>query len=118
MGTLNNYIVKHVIHSGIKYSYKTKHLEAWFWITAIIILAFSDPVANGHSSLCLIKQLNLGFCPGCGLGHSIAWIFRGEIIKSFQSHPFGIPAIIILMTRSFSLLKDGFSIHQTNNKTS
>ncbi len=92
----------------ISYKFRVKHIEAWFWITAITILAFTNPTDQGHSSLCLIKNLNLGFCPGCGLGHSIAWFFRGEFLESFKTHPLGIPAIIILLLRSYNLLKQDF----------
>lgn len=96
----------------LHYSFKGKHLEAWFWITAIIVLAISDPANGGHSSLCIMKQLNIGFCPGCGLGHSIAWLFRGNIINSFQAHPLGVPAIIILLNRSFNLLNKDFTFNR------
>lgn len=102
--------------AGIRYSFKVKHLEAWFWIAAIIVLASINPAVDGHASLCVAKKMNLWFCPGCGLGHSIAWFFRGEFGKSFQSHPFGIPAILILLIRSYNLLKAGFSF-KTNNLT-
>jgi len=94
----------------LTYTFKRTHFEAWFWLVAIILLAFSNPVEEGHASLCLIKNLNIGFCPGCGLGHSIAWLFRGEFINSFKAHPLGIPAIIILLYRCFSLLKNDISI--------
>ena len=97
------------------YTLKRTHLEACFWLIAIIMLAFSNPIEEGHASLCLIKNLNLGFCPGCGLGHSIAWLFRGEFVSSFNAHPLGIPAVIVLLYRSFSLLKNDISI-KNNDK--
>jgi len=93
----------------ITYTFKRMHIEAWFWITAIILLIISNPSSN-HVSLCMFKNLNLGFCPGCGLGHSISWLFRGEFINSFQAHPLGLPAVIILLYRSFKLLKNDLKI--------
>ena len=96
-----------------RYNFKRSHLESWFWLIAIVMLAFSNPVEEGHASLCIVKNLNIGFCPGCGLGHSIAWLFRGEIIKSFNAHPLGIPAVIILLFRSFSLLKNDITIKKS-----
>jgi hypothetical protein len=92
-----------VIHFG--YTFRRKHLEAFFWILAITMLALTDPAATGHLSLCPLKNAGFDFCPGCGLGHSISWLFRGGLKASFQCHPLGIPAVIILLSRSFSLLR-------------
>lgn len=100
---------------GASYRFKLKHLEAWFWVAAIMVLAFIDPVAEGHGSLCLFKHMGFPFCPGCGLGHSIAWLFRAELLNSFKAHPLGIPAVVILLTRSFVLLKSDFSFHSKHS---
>ncbi|RYZ98057.1 MAG: DUF2752 domain-containing protein [Sphingobacteriaceae bacterium] len=48
----------------------------------------------------------IGWCPGCGLGHSISWLFRGDIQHSFNAHWFGIPALIIICWRVFVLAKN------------
>ena len=98
----------------IKYDFKKAHFEALFWIAAIILLATTDPTVE-HASFCIAKNMGFKFCPGCGLGHSIAWLFRGEFVKSFQTHFFGIPAVIILLYRSFSLLKKDFSLKIKQN---
>ena len=90
----------------MSYTYKHSHLEAFFWIAAIVALALTNPAEEGHASLCLFKNTGLGFCPGCGLGHAISWLFRGQLQASFHSHPLGIPAVIILLTRSYKLLRD------------
>ncbi len=87
---------------------KRNNLEALIWIVGITFLALSDPHKESHYSLCLLKNSGMGFCPGCGLGHSIGFLFRGEILNSFKSHPLGIIAIIILSYRVFSLLKFNF----------
>ncbi len=97
------------------FNFKRFHLEAFFWIAAIGTLALTDPLKEGHASLCLIKNTGLGFCPGCGLGHSISWLFRGNIAASIQSHPLGIPAVIILLMRSYKLLKN--DIYYTRQKS-
>ncbi|WP_291862341.1 DUF2752 domain-containing protein [Marinilabilia sp.] len=89
----------------MKYTFHKKHLEAFFWILAVILLAATNPEGSGHMSLCPLKNLGFSFCPGCGLGHSISWLFRGEFATSFHCHPFGIPAVVILLTRSYNLLK-------------
>jgi len=97
----------------ITYNFKKSHFEAWFWLIAIALLAFFNPNSE-HASLCIAKNINFGFCPGCGLGHSIAWLFRGQFVCSLQAHPLGIFAVIILIYRSLSLLKNDFSIRKKN----
>ena len=63
--------------------------EIFIWSFALIYLAI----------------FNQEFCPGCGLGNSISYLFHGEIINSFNAHPLGIPALIILVSRIISLIK-------------
>jgi len=78
--------------------------EAVVWITGLMLMAFMSPV-NTHASLCPLKATGLGFCPGCGLGHSIAWLFRGDFAASFHTHPLGIVAVIILVWRIIEILR-------------
>ncbi|MCD8741466.1 DUF2752 domain-containing protein [Mucilaginibacter roseus] len=47
----------------------------------------------------------IGWCPGCGLGHSISWLFRGNLNNSFQAHWLGIPALAIISWRIVILIK-------------
>ena len=89
----------------MKYLFKRKHLEAFFWIIGITLLAFTNPEGSGHLSLCPLKNMGFNFCPGCGLGHAISWLFRGELANSFNCHPMGIPAVAILLGRSYNLLR-------------
>ena len=77
--------------------------EALIWISALIILAVSDP-AHHHYTLCPFDNLGISFCPGCGLGRSVGYFFRADIESSFLSHPLGIPAIILLIYRSVKVL--------------
>ncbi|MCF8303320.1 MAG: DUF2752 domain-containing protein [Bacteroidales bacterium] len=93
--------------------FKKKHIvfvkhsiEAIIWIVAILLLAFDDPTGGCHYSLCLFKNLGLSFCPGCGLGHAISWLFRGEFSQSVQAHPLGIPALFVLIYRIFVVFSD------------
>jgi hypothetical protein len=99
----------------MKYTFKRKHLEAFFWILAIILLAFTNPEGSGHLSLCPLKNMGFNFCPGCGLGHSIAWLFKGEFTASFNCHPLGIPAVVVLLSRSFKLLRSDIQITNKYN---
>ncbi|MBV2246874.1 MAG: DUF2752 domain-containing protein [Lentimicrobium sp.] len=78
--------------------------EAVIWIAALILFATMSPY-NEHASLCPINALDLGFCPGCGLGHGIAFLFRGEFIASFKAHPLAMPAVVILTLRIIHILR-------------
>jgi hypothetical protein len=95
-----------------RYEFRRSHLEAFFWLAALIALGTFTPTEEGHSTLCLIRRFDLGFCPGCGLGHSIAWLFRGNISESFHAHPMGVPAVIILIGRIINILKPNISFNR------
>jgi hypothetical protein len=71
--------------------------EATVWIAGLLALASADPTAPPLIDLCVFKALGAAFCPGCGLGHAIAWLARGEVVASFQAHPLGIPAVAVLL---------------------
>jgi len=77
-----------------------------FWIGALIFVLTINPYGTEHHSLCLFKNLGISFCPGCGLGRSIALIFRGDIVGSFQMHPLGIPALVMIFLRITKLFKN------------
>lgn len=80
-----------------------ENIELFFWVTSLALLAMMDPHNNAHFSLCIFKFLGLSFCPGCGLGHSISFLFHGNINASLQAHPLGIFALIIIIIRIFKL---------------
>ncbi|PKO98385.1 MAG: hypothetical protein CVU14_08315 [Bacteroidetes bacterium HGW-Bacteroidetes-9] len=94
------------MESGIKHSWQffRARLEAFVWIAALLLLGFMSPT-DAHASLCPIHASGLGFCPGCGLGHSISWLFRGEFVHSFNAHPLGIAAVVILVWRIIAIFK-------------
>jgi hypothetical protein len=53
----------------------------------------------------LFDALGVSFCPGCGLGHSIAWLARGDLAASFQAHPLGLPAVGLVGYRIVDLVR-------------
>jgi hypothetical protein len=63
-----------------------------------------SPGTEPHLSLCIFKFFGITFCPGCGLGHSISYLFHGNIQASFSSHPLGFFAVIIILFRIYKLL--------------
>lgn len=72
--------------------------ECLIWVAALLALGFSDP-GGTHYSLCVFRWLGWEHCPGCGLGHSIAFLLRGDLASSFHSHPLGPFALAILLHR-------------------
>ncbi|MEO6149064.1 MAG: DUF2752 domain-containing protein [Mucilaginibacter sp.] len=84
----------------------TKNFELIFWVAALIALAVTNPAVETHFSLCPLKMAGISWCPGCGLGHAISWLFRGDIKHSFQAHWLGIPALLIIAWRIYSLIKN------------
>lgn len=82
----------------------TKYFELIFWITSLTWLAIIQPGAD-HFSLCIFKWLGIHFCPGCGLGHSISYLFHGNIAASVSSHPLGIFAVAVIIFRIYKLFK-------------
>ncbi|MEP7251946.1 MAG: DUF2752 domain-containing protein [Ginsengibacter sp.] len=79
--------------------------ELSFWIMALVLLAFMDPEADSHYSFCIFKMTGITFCPGCGLGHSISYLFHGELRQSIHAHPFGILAVPVIVYRVFQLTR-------------
>lgn len=90
------------------------HLEGFIWIAALLLLAMMNP-ENTQQTLCLWHLAGFESCPGCGLGHSISSAFHGHFLQSFQQHPLGIAAIVILITRIINIFSNR-TIFQTLNK--
>lgn len=80
----------------------TKYFELIFWIASLTLLATMRPGSN-HFSLCFFKWLGFHFCPGCGLGNSISYLFNGDLSASFSAHPLGLFAIIVILFRVYKL---------------
>ncbi|WP_316807454.1 DUF2752 domain-containing protein [Pedobacter agri] len=91
-------------------------LELVFWATALVLLATANSHEH-HFTLCPLANLGYeGWCPGCGLGRSISHIFHGEFGESFSQHWFGFPALLIILYRIYTLIRDKkkFKIQTTN----
>ncbi|SMO34594.1 Protein of unknown function [Gracilimonas mengyeensis] len=64
----------------------------------LLLLALMEPTTTG-TSWCLFELVGFDFCPGEGLGHSIAYTFRGDITSALDAHFAGPAAVIILISR-------------------
>jgi hypothetical protein len=83
-----------------------KNFELLFWVAALIALAITDPALPSHYTLCPFKLMGITWCPGCGLGHSIAFLLHGDIKSSFDAHWIGIPALGIILYRIIVLVRN------------
>jgi Protein of unknown function (DUF2752) len=90
-------------------SFKIVGFEAAIWVGALLFLAFVHNPGSSHFTICPIKNLGFDFCPGCGLGNSVSYIFHGDIYNSFLSHPLGLLALIVLFIRIIQLIKNNWS---------
>ena len=84
--------------------YFQNYFEVTIWASGLLLLALFDPSTQGIS-LCFFKFIGLGTCPGCGLGHSISWLFHGNFQRSFDAHPLGFIAVVIILTRIGTLIR-------------
>lgn len=73
-----------------------------------------NPATKGHS-LCLFDALGFKYCPGQGLGHSIAYLFRGEFRMAIQANFMGPIAVVILGARIITLWHQLFFNKNTLN---
>lgn len=79
-----------------------QNFELLFWAAALISLAFTDPTQT-HFILCPLRLMGFTWCPGCGLGHAIAFLFKGQLAASWHAHWLGVPALGILLYRIYTL---------------
>tara|TARA_R110002124_G_scaffold252177_4_gene417440 strand:- start:2658 stop:2975 length:318 start_codon:yes stop_codon:yes gene_type:complete len=90
------------------------HIEWMVFLTGLILMATMDPTIQS-TSICFFDFIGIGFCPGDGLGHSIAWFFRGEFQNSIEANLFGPVAVIVLSLRILQIWKE-ILINKTNTQ--
>ena len=85
-----------------RYAYSQWPIEGFCWVGALVLLYFTNPHTH-HFSLCPLDNLGITWCPGCGLGRSIALLMHGELQESIRMHWLGIPAFLIIVHRIYNL---------------
>ena len=85
-----------------------QNMELMAWIIALLVPFFIDPWASDHFSICFLKWIGMNWCSGCGLGKSIAFLYRGEWGLSFQCHWLGAATPFLLVYRVYTLLRKNF----------
>ena len=91
-----------------KQLWKIVGLEASAWIVGLFYLAVINLPSVEHFTICPFANLGIDFCPGCGLGNSISFLFRGDLASSFHSHPLGIFALVIIIFRIISIINNNW----------
>jgi len=97
------------IFRKIKQLWKIVGLEASAWIVGLFYLALINSPEATHFTICPLSNLGFEFCPGCGLGNSISYLFRGDFASSFHSHPLGIFALAIIIFRIITIINNNRS---------
>lgn len=82
-----------------------QYAEALVWLCVLIAFAFTQVPQVEHFTLCLFHHAGLHWCPGCGIGRSMILLLHGNIAGSIAIHPFGIPAVILMIERIDTVLK-------------
>lgn len=91
-----------------------RHSEWIVFLTGLILMAFLDPYSYSKS-LCLIDYFGFSYCPGEGLGHSIALFFRGNISSSLEANLMGPFVVLGLSTRIILIWKNLFFKNKSDN---
>ena len=86
------------------------NLELVIWLTALVILALTNPTEH-HLTLCPLSNIGFKYCPGCGLGRSVSYLFRGDLNASFHMHPLGVFALGIIGYRIIQIINNQY-IHK------
>lgn len=92
--------------------------EPILWLAGLVLLGILGPSPEAHLRICPFALAGIEDCPGCGLGRSIAFLFRGEFAASVHAHWLGIPAAALLCVRSFTLVTQNWkrtTLHHTHN---
>ena len=79
--------------------------EVGMWGLGLLLLAFMDPEGEHLFSLCPYSWFLENGCIGCGLGHGIAYLLRGNLEASWQAHPLAGPAVMLLVYRCWQLVQ-------------
>lgn len=87
----------------VQYWFKN-YFEITAFTVGLLLLAFMNPHAANGPDLCLFDQLGFPYCPGEGLGHSIAFTFHGDLYNAMKANVLGPFAIFILSSRIVHLI--------------
>lgn len=74
----------------------SRHRELAFWTLSLLVLAWTDPGQPPVLELCLFKWAGLA-CPGCGMGHAIAYLLDLDFGSAIAAHPLS-PFVLVAVS--------------------
>ncbi len=82
----------------------TRVTAEWiFWSATVLLLAATDPTDPPLVELCIWKFVGYDPCPGCGLGHALAYLLKGNLLSAIDAHPLSPFAAGVILLRIKSL---------------
>ena len=93
--------MKHIFNTNT-----TSAIELTFWVGALCLLSITDPSSTPLIELCPFKALGIWTCPGCGMGHAIAFLLDGEFAAAVAEHPLAPFALAGIAGRGLCLARD------------
>jgi len=100
--------IKDSFLNQFQFIWKLLGFEAIIWTAGLLYLIFLHTPGEKEFTICPFYNLGIDFCPGCGLGDSISYLINGEFISSFQTHPLGIFALLIITFRVITIIKNNW----------
>ncbi len=85
-----------------------RHFEWLALSLGLVLMAVMNPYTESGFTLCLFENIGITFCPGEGLGHSIAFLVRGEYTSAIEANFMGPAAALIIVARILYLLHNLF----------
>lgn len=83
---------------------QTIPVELIIWIVSLLAIITINPYSDSFS-LCLLDNLGLHWCPGCGLGRAMNLLARGNFLASWEMHPLASLAYVVIFHRIWVLIK-------------
>lgn len=80
-------------------------VEAIIWCAGLVGVALPDPAQPSVIDLCVFKWIGFASCPGCGLGHAMGYLARGEWALALETHWLSPVVMIVLLARISSALR-------------
>ena len=76
-------------------------MELLFWTISLFLLFVLNP--SNESTLCILHNIGLNQCLGCGLGKSIHYFLNLNFFESINHHWFGPISVFIILNRIYKL---------------
>lgn len=92
-------------------------IEAVTLVTGLVAVGMADPTAQSWIDLCIYKAAGFSWCPGCGLGHAMGFLARGEWASAIESHVFSPVIAAFMIQRIGSSLREGIDLRTLRNRS-